>query len=133
MTLIPSKCLERGSRLTKRSSATHFLTILQIPKQHLLDDFDFNIINFPVLDVAVSKGLYTWSDLHTCANFAYMQNLRTYANHSMCTHLLTYANFARMQKFENLHLPCIYMQIWSCERKAKFAPVSIYSIVLYKS
>ena len=51
------------------------------------------------------KGLYTWSDLHTCANFAYMQNLHTYANRSMCTHLLTYAKFARMQKLENLHLP----------------------------
>ena len=53
----------------------------------------------------VPKGLYTWSDLHTCANFAYMQNLHTYANRSMCTHLLTYAKFARMQKLENLHLP----------------------------
>ena len=52
-----------------------------------------------------SKGLYTWSDLHTCANFAYMQNLHTYANRSMCTHLLMYAKFARMQKLENLHMP----------------------------
>ena len=83
------------------------------------------------------KALYTWSDLHTCANFAYMQNLHTYANRSMCTHLLTYAKFARMQKLENLHLPqtkcksnfayiqILHMQIWSCERKAKFAHVSI--------
>ena len=60
-----------------------------------------------------------------------------YANRSMCTHLLTYAKFARMQKLENLHLPqtkCkshfAYMQIWSCERKAKFAHVSIYLMVL---
>ena len=53
----------------------------------------------------LTKGLYTWSDLHTCANFAYMQNLHTYANPSMCTHLLTYAKFACMQKLENLHLP----------------------------
>ena len=42
-----------------------------------------------------SKGLYTWSDLHTCANFAYMQNLHTYANRSMCTHLLTYAKVGK--------------------------------------
>ena len=52
-----------------------------------------------------TKGMYTWSDLHTCANFAYMQNLHMYANRSMCTHSLTYAKFARMQKLENLHLP----------------------------
>ena len=57
------------------------------------------------ISVVNTKGLYTWSDLHTCANFAYMQNLHTYANPSMCTHLLTYAKFARMQKLENLHLP----------------------------
>ena len=31
--------------------------------------------------------MYTWSDLHTYANFAYMQNLHTYANRSMCTDL----------------------------------------------
>ena len=51
------------------------------------------------LFVATSEsiGLYIWSDLHTCANFAYMQNLHTYANRSMCTHLLTYAKIARMQ------------------------------------
>ena len=55
--------------------------------------------------IALSIGLYTWSDLHTCANFAYMQNLHTYANRSMCTHLLTYAKFARMQKLKNWHLP----------------------------
>ena len=52
-----------------------------------------------------SYGLYTWPDLHTYANFAYMQSLRIYANLTMCTHLLTYAKFACMQKLENLHLP----------------------------
>ena len=48
--------------------------------------------------IFMNKGLYTWSDLHTYANFAYMHIY-------MCTHLLTYATFARMQKLENLHLP----------------------------
>ena len=66
-----------------------------------------------------------------------MQNLHMYANRSMCTHLLTYAKFACMQKLEYFHLPqtkCkshfAYMQIWSCERKTKFAHVSIYLIVI---
>ena len=47
------------------------------------------------------------SDLHTCANFAYMQNLHTYANRSMCTHLINMQNLhvPGMQKLENLHLP----------------------------
>ena len=63
-----------------------------------------NICTLYVLSSKGTKGLYTWSDLHTCATFAYMQNLNTYANRSMCTHLLTYAKFARMQKLENLHL-----------------------------
>ena len=88
--------------------------------------------------VGLNKGLYTWSDLHTCANFAYMQNLHTYANRSMCTHLLTYAKFARMQKLENLHLPqtkCkshfAYMQILHiCKSGHVNAHVSIYLIVL---
>ena len=30
---------------------------------------------------------YTWPDLRTYANFAYMQNLHTYANLVMCTDL----------------------------------------------
>ena len=76
--------------------------------------------------------------MYTYANF--VQNLHTYANLSMCTHLLAYAKFARVQMLENLHLPqakckshfayANFMQIWSCERKAKFARVSICLIVL---
>ena len=53
------------------------------------------------------------------------------------THLLTYAKFARMQKLEKfapasdqvqisfcVYANFAYMQIWSCERKAKLAHVS---------
>ena len=51
------------------------------------------------------------------AKFAYIcKSLHVYAFTHVCK-ICTYANFA-------------YMQIWSCERKAKFAHVSIYLIVL---
>ena len=51
-----------------------------------------------------SKGLYTWTDLHTCAKFCINLHTYMYAYLSMCTHLLMYAKFGRMQKLENLHL-----------------------------
>ena len=98
-----------------------------------------------VMDSKRSKGLYTWTDLLPCANFAYTQNLHTYANLSMCTHLLPYAKFARMQKLGKfapasdqvqisicVYANFAYTQICSCVRKANFAYVSIYLIVLYK-
>ena len=88
----------------------------------------------------LSLGLYTWPNLHMYANFANIQYLHTYANLALCTHLFPYAKFARMQPLANMHLPqtkCkshfAYMQIlhiWSCERKAKFAHVSIYFCLL---
>ena len=78
-----------------------------------------------------------------CANFAYMQNLHTYANRSMCTHLVhvcKICTYAKVGKFapasDQVQISfCVYanfayVQIWSCERKAKFAHVSIYLIVL---
>ena len=63
----------------------------------------------------------------------------------MCTHLLTYAKFACMQKLEKyapasdrvqisfcVYANFAYMQIWSCVRKAKFAHVIIWLIMLNK-
>ena len=80
--------------------------------------------------------------LHICiyAKFAYVcKSLHVYA----FTHVCKICTYAKVGKFapasDQVQISfCVYanfayMQIWSCERKAKFAHVSIYLIVLNKS
>ena len=74
------------------------------------------------------------------AKFAYVcKSLHVYA----ITHVCKICTYAKVGKFapasDQVQISfCVYanfayMQIWSCERKAKFAHVSIYLIVLNKS
>ena len=74
------------------------------------------------------------------AKFAYVcKSLHVYA----FTHVCKICMYAKLGKFapasDQVQISfCVYanfacMQIWSCERKAKFAHVSIYLIVLNES
>ena len=70
----------------------------------------------------VFKSLHMYAFSHVCKICTYYSKVEKFAPASDQVQILfcVYANFA-------------YMQIWSCERKAKFAHVSIYLIVLNKS
>ena len=66
----------------------------------------------------VCKSLHVYAFTHVCKICTYAKVGKfAPASDQVQISFCVYANFA-------------YMQIWSCERKAKFANVSIYLIVL---